>query len=239
MSRLGQIAHRDNCCKNDQFKVCIYTLLEAEKRLTASSPSPVQEMERTANSKRDRESAATIRLGKILVQETNRLQLPLAGKTAQQINMYISSASTPKDEMLLEELEKQLSVLKRQPKLYLWEKRLIAPGANWEQEISTFVNQAHLILFLVSPDFFASDQCYEEMELAIRRVKAKEVFVIPLLMRHTANWQDTPLGMLEPLPADRRPVSDRADREKAMSDIAERIRQVIEKIGEELTNSGS
>ena len=50
-------------------------------------------------------------------------------------------------------------MFKRQPKLYLWQKRLISPGANWEQEISTYVNQAHLILFLVSLDFLASDTC--------------------------------------------------------------------------------
>jgi hypothetical protein len=59
-----------------------------------------------------------------------------------------------------------------------------------------YINQAHLILFLVSPDFLASDACYEEMKLAMRRMNTKEVSVIPFLMRHTAGWQDTPLGIL-------------------------------------------
>lgn len=154
--------------------------------------------------------------------------------TLKQINIYISSASTSEDQTLLDELEKQLSVLKRQPKLSLWQKRLISPGTHREQEISAYLCQAHLILFLMSPDFLASDQCYEEMKLAMAKMNAKEVSVIPLLLCHTAGWQDTPIGMLEPLPSDRKTVSDRADRERTMCDIAEHIRHAVEQIRQNL-----
>jgi hypothetical protein len=47
-------------------------------------------------------------------------------------------------------------------------------------------------------------------------------------MRHTAGWQDTPLGRIEPLPADRQPVRDRADRERTTRDSAEQIRLAVE-----------
>src|SRR5205085_2019215 len=105
-------------------------------RLASSISSQVQQMEQTADGERNRESVATIRQGKVAVQEANRPHLHTTKKAAQQINIYISSSSTPQDEMLLEDLEKQLSMLRRQPQLYLWEKRLISPGANREQEIS-------------------------------------------------------------------------------------------------------
>ena len=71
------------------------------------------------------------------------------------------------------------------------------------------------------------------------RMNTKGISVIPLLMRHTAGWQDTPLGMLEPLPADREPVCDRADRERAMRDIAEQIRHVVEQIRRNLPDENS
>jgi len=48
-------------------------------------------------------------------------------------------------------------------------------------------------------------------------------------MRPT-NWQNTPIGQLEPLPTDRIPVSNRADQGQAMYNIVEHIQRIIEKI---------
>lgn len=161
----------------------------------------------------------------------------VAKNIAQPLHIYISSASTPEDESILDELEKQLSMLMRQPNVHFWQKRLIAPGANWEQEIATYLHQAHLILFLVSPDFLASDRCYEEMKEAIKRREAREALVIPILIRHTASWQETPVGALEPLPADRKPVRDRTDREEAMRTIAEHIQETTRNIRQGFTEN--
>jgi hypothetical protein len=36
----------------------------------------------------------------------------------------------------------------------------ISPGENWEQKINLYLNTAHIILLLVSPDFLASDYCW-------------------------------------------------------------------------------
>lgn len=195
------------------------SLLDGKERLSGSPPSLVTRMEQTANAQRDRESAFTIQQGNVIVQEPTSCT-----------NIYISSASTPEDQTLLEELEKQLSMLKRQPDIHLWDKRGIKPGAIRRQEIATYISQAHLILFLLSPDFLASDECYEEMIQAIWSTDAEEARIIPILMRPIANWQNIPIGQLEPLPADRESISNRADRENVLRDIAEHIGQIIDKI---------
>jgi TIR domain-containing protein len=148
-------------------------------------------------------------------------------KSTLPINIYISSASTPEDQTLLGELERHLSMLKRQSGIVFWDKRSIVPGANRRQEIATHIGQAHLILLLLSPDFLASNECYEEMELAARRMDAREAHIIPIIMRPIANWQGTPIGQLEPLPTDREAISNRADQGKALSDIAQRIGEVV------------
>jgi small GTP-binding protein len=205
------------------------------QRLAASSASRIREMERVADSERERESRATIRQGKVIIQETNKHQLLASQNTAQSLHIYISSASTLEDESLLDELEKQLSMLRRQPNIYLWEKRLISPGANQEQEITAYLQQAHLILLLVSPDFLASDLCYEEMEVAAKQKETRGAWVLPVLIRHTAGWQETPVGMLEPLPVDRKPIRDRIDREEAMQTAAERIQDIVRIIRQSLT----
>ena len=132
-----------------------------------------------------------------------------------------------------------MAVLKRQPAIRLWDKRLLVAGTNRQKEITSHINQAHLILLLFSPDFLASDECYQEMELAIKRADREETHLIPILMRPTANWQNTPIGQLQPLPADQKPVSDRADREKVLGEIAEHIGQVIAQIRQDLSNTNS
>jgi hypothetical protein len=163
--------------------------------------------------------------------------LSTIGKSTSNINIYISFAATSKDQTLLAELETQMAVLKRQPDIRLWHKHLLVAGTNRQKEITTHINQAHLILLLFSPDFLASDECYEEMELAIKRMDRGEAHLIPILMRPTADWQNTPIGQLQPLPADQKPVSDRADREKALGDIAEHIGKVITQLRSDRSNT--
>jgi hypothetical protein len=65
-----------------------------------------------------------------------------------------------------------------------------------------------IILFLVSADFIDSKYCYGmEMARAIEREKAKTARAIPIII-HYCDWQPTPLGKLQALPRDGRPVAD-------------------------------
>jgi hypothetical protein len=206
------------------------------KRLTGSSIETIQV---TANGQSHGGSITVIPSNRKTTQGVSKLPPDSQEKTAPYINIYLSCSSDSRDLTLLDELKKQLIMLQKQPNISLWEKRLISPGANWEQEISTYINKAHLILCLVSPDFLASNQCYEEMKQASRRMDLGEISVIPLLMRHTTGWQDTPIGKLQPLPEDREPISSREDREKAMSNIAEHIRYTVEQMRQNFANKGS
>jgi hypothetical protein len=60
--------------------------------------------------------------------------------------------------------------------------------------------------------------------------------VLPVLIRHTASWEKTPVGALEPLPTDRKPLRDRIDREEAMRTIAERVQDITQAIRQRLTD---
>src|SRR5260370_23033346 len=72
------------------------------------------------------------------------------------------------DEPLLEELEKQLSLLRRQGLIADWYDRRIVPGTDWNQAFDTRLLTASVILFLISPDFLASDYVYSiEMARAL------------------------------------------------------------------------
>src|SRR5215475_9706813 len=89
-----------------------------------------------------------------------------------------------KDETLREELEKHLSLLKRQSVLHDWHDREISAGREWEGAINENLETADVILLLVSADFLASDYCYDkEMKRALEKYEVGEACVIPLIVR--------------------------------------------------------
>ena len=86
------------------------------------------------------------------------------------------------DEALRDQLEKQLSMLKRQGVIETWHDRRIGAGEEFGSEIDSHVEEDDIILLLVSPDFLDSDYCYErEMLRAIERHDAGEAIVIPVI----------------------------------------------------------
>src|SRR6266446_2567702 len=101
-------------------------------------------------------------------------------KLGKPISVFLSYAS--KDKSLLKKLESHLSSLKRPGLVSFWHRRQILAGTNWRESVDEELEKASLILFLVSPDFLASDYCYHmEMNRALQRHQTGEARVIPLL----------------------------------------------------------
>lgn len=138
-------------------------------------------------------------------------------------------AYSHEDEPLRKELEKQLSFLKRQGIISEWHDRNIQAGQEWSYEISRHLNTADLILLLISPDFIASDYCYSiEMQRAVERHDAKEACVIPIILR-PVYWTDSPVGKLQALPTNGKPVTLWPNHDEAFLDIATGIREIVMK----------
>ena len=98
--------------------------------------------------------------------------------TPKPVEVFFSYAH--EDEPLRKELEKHLSLLRRQGLITGWHDRLIAPGTDWARAIDEHLQQASIILLLVSADFLASDYCYGiEMERALQRHQTKQARVLP------------------------------------------------------------
>lgn len=137
-----------------------------------------------------------------------------------------------KDEVLREELEKHLSLLKRQGYITYWHDRKISAGTEWAGEIDAHLNTAQIILLLVSPDFMASDYCYDiEMKRALERHERGEARVIPIILR-PVDWQNAPFGKLKALPTDAKPIfsSKWHTLDEAFFDVAEGIREAIKSL---------
>lgn len=135
------------------------------------------------------------------------------------------------DEWLLNKLQAHLSPLQRQGLIDVWHDRDISAGAEWKQEINRHLDEADIILLLVSPDFMASDYCYSiEMKKALERHAKGETHVIPIILR-PIYWQEA-LGRLQVLPTDGKPATDPDwfSLDRALLDITIGIRNVIKMI---------
>lgn len=135
-----------------------------------------------------------------------------------------------KDEELRDELETHLSTLKREGLIEALHDRRITAGDRLDDAIDAYLEDADVILCLLSPDFIESDYCYSrEMTRALERDAAGEAKVIPVIVRH-CDWRNTPLSQLRGTPRDNRPVKSWPDRDEAWLDVAQDIRAAVNAI---------
>ena len=132
-----------------------------------------------------------------------------------------------RDEGLRDELAKHLSILKRQGVIAAWHDRDIDAGREWGKEIDQHLNSAQIILLLISPDFMASDYCYDiELKRAMGRHEAGEARVIPIILR-PVDWSGASFGKLQALPKNAQPVTDWDNRDRAFMDAARGIHAAV------------
>lgn len=132
------------------------------------------------------------------------------------------------DEAFRDQLEKQLTMLKRQGIIETWHDRRINAGDELDASISAHVDNDDIILLLVSPDFLASSYCYDrEMTRAMERHEQKDATVIPVILR-PCEWQYSSFGKLLATPTDGRPINLWPDKDLAFLEVAKAIRRVAE-----------
>lgn len=152
-------------------------------------------------------------------------------KASSSVRVFISYSH--RDEEFRKELDVHLSLLKRQNWIRAWDDRQVEAGTDWAKEIDDNLSNADLTLFLVSPDFLASDYCYElEAETALERHKAGATRAIPIVIRH-CEWTESPLGKLQALPSDGRPIKAFEDRDEAWKNVVETLRKVATEVGKD------
>jgi hypothetical protein len=135
------------------------------------------------------------------------------------------------DEKLRDQLEVHLAGLKRQGVISTWHDRRISAGTELGNAIDQNLNEADVILLLISPDFINSDYCYErEMLRAMERHDRLEARVIPIILR-PCDWHGLSFGKLLAAPKDGKPVTKWADQDDAFLDIATAIKDALKEFG--------
>jgi len=143
----------------------------------------------------------------------------------QKLNVFISYSH--KDEDFKETLDAHLTMLKRSDKIAAWNDRAILAGTEWDAEIKHQLEEAHIILLLVSARFLASDYIWKkELTRAMERHDRGEARIIPIFIKE-CDWHGAPFGKLQGLPKDAKPIGD-PDNDAAWKEVAKGVRAVVE-----------
>lgn len=153
---------------------------------------------------------------------------PGHAKDTRQIEVFFSYSH--RDEALRDEMAKHLSILKRQGIISAWYDRDIGAGTEWAQQIDDHLNSAQVILLLISPDFIASDYCFDiEMGRAMERHEAREALVIPVILR-PVDWSGAPFSKLQAFPKNAKPITTWDNQDEAFLNVAQGIRKAVEQL---------
>lgn len=135
-----------------------------------------------------------------------------------------------RDEAFRTELETHLAPLAREGIIEIWHDRKIIPGTPWEDSIDKELGSSDIYLFLVSPDFIASDYCYgKELAFALAQHRQGKATVLPIVIR-PADWKGTALAKIQGLPRDAIPVATWPNRDEAWLDVINGIRKACKQL---------
>lgn len=150
-------------------------------------------------------------------------ELPQTPNTMTPIKAFVSYAH--KDAEHLPHLTAALSPLVRTNKLVLWTDHNIEVGSDWEQTIMQQLNEADIVICLVSADFIASNFCYtQEFETALESHKQGTKIIIPIRLR-TCAYEDLPLGKIQGTPA--KWIASSTNKDESWTEAVNAIKKVI------------
>lgn len=127
------------------------------------------------------------------------------------------------------DLEEHLTMLHRNDIINeIWHEGKLQAGDVIDETIAQRIDEADIILLLVTPRFLASDKLYEnQLAQALARHDKNEVCIIPVLMSD-CDWEMASFAKLFTiLPRDTQAINNKPDKAKALKKTVEEINNII------------
>ena len=103
-------------------------------------------------------------------------------KVNDKVNVFISYSHVDREHC--KELKKHLNPLKKAKLIDSWEDGELLPGDNWDEVIKKNLDEADIVLFLLSIDFLNSNYIEKnEIKLAIEKHKKGKLKIVPIMLR--------------------------------------------------------
>ena len=135
---------------------------------------------------------------------------------------------THADEQFQKQLVAHLSPFIRNKSLEIWFDRKLLGGDLVDDSIMTKLEDCDLFLALVSPEFIASDYCFERELARARELHDQGLMrLLPIILR-ACQWHQIPaLAKLLATPKDGQAVASWTDRDEAFNDVAREIGRIV------------
>ena len=132
------------------------------------------------------------------------------------------------DENYLKRLHVHLAQLKRENLLNTWSDQAIKAGRVLDSEISQNLKDAQLFIALISPDYIASNYCYEvEFQKALEMNQDDYLIIVPIILE-PCDWLSTPFKKFKALPKDGKALSEWNNINTAFLGISQELRKLLE-----------
>jgi len=146
------------------------------------------------------------------------------------LDVFISYAEEDAD--YRDQLIKNLALLEQKAYINAWHEGLLEFGEEKEVVIQRKLEDADLILLLISADFLAADLSYEQaLQAAYQRQKRKEVDIVPIIVR-SADWEQADFARLPLiLPNGGHPINSAHwnTSDEAYTNVVENLKELIER----------
>ena len=134
------------------------------------------------------------------------------------------------DERYRDRMETALALMRDNGFLSEWSDRKIIAGTPFSPQIIKELNNSDLVVYLVSPDFLASEACKDEWRRARKNAEETGQRLVPIILRQCA-WKDFDnMKDYLALPRDGKPISQWDDEDAAWQDVYEQVKRVLEDI---------
>lgn len=128
-------------------------------------------------------------------------------------------------------MEDSLALLKRDGLLKDWSDHQILPGQKISEKIKNKMNEANIIVFLLSKNFISSKWCMEEWAHAKSLTdEGKPIFRIPIIIRDCTWKMLLANDDIKALPNDGESVTSYPDADSAWTEVCEGIAKVVDKL---------
>ena len=132
-------------------------------------------------------------------------------------------------------MEKSLALLKQEGLLEDWSDQSILPGESISKRVREEMDKADIMVFLLSQDFIASEECMKEWDYGKQLAKDKLVFRIPIILENCP-WKDLlDSDDIKALPKDGKPVAGFTRADVAWQEVYEGIKAVIDQLRKSFT----
>lgn len=146
------------------------------------------------------------------------------------LKLFLSYAKA--DAELKERLDNHLTALKRGNLIDVWSDEQVLAGHDWGEAAKTNIQEADIVLLLVSASFIASEHIWKsEVEKAMSR-RSEGVIIVPVALK-PVDWGGLPFAGLQGLPRSQKPVTTYNDLDLGLLEVARGVREVVEYVREQ------